>query len=309
MSGLARATGLSSTDYAVIVQSRNGDPRGEPDPAGWNAPIAVGPFVTLERIPHDDAEEFVHACSATGAGFEPVRQSGQLYSFVRRDAPEGQTVWHWDPDEAVQLAIAFSRFVRDNSHCTEIGVRTVAGWANGRRQVAPLDIEARAFAYRVITPGRDYLDDTDAREVDTLLRRYYDVREELPERIRHALWLAEYMTRTPYILIAFIYVVSALEALLNTSSDRASAQFVKRMRALGGELEIDISGTKANKIYELRSHAVHGVRVDWVAGGLESDLLLLSQRVLRAAIRRAIEQPAFAALFDDDSAIDIRWPI
>jgi hypothetical protein len=64
-----------------------------------------------------------------------------LYTFVRRNAPRGQSTWHWDVDEAIQLAVALSRRVRDNSHGIEYAVRTVEGWDSGDREIAPLDIE------------------------------------------------------------------------------------------------------------------------------------------------------------------------
>jgi hypothetical protein len=41
----------------------------------------------------------------------------------------------------------------------------------------------------------------------------------------------------------------------------------------------------------------------------ESGLLLSAQRVLRAAIRRSIENPAFAQRFASDEAVDRTWPI
>jgi hypothetical protein len=61
------------------------------------------------------AGEFVKACTATGPNFDPAPQSPILYTFVRRNAPRGQSTWHWDVDEAIQLAVALSRRVRDNS--------------------------------------------------------------------------------------------------------------------------------------------------------------------------------------------------
>jgi hypothetical protein len=301
--------GLTCTDYALIRQTARERHDDEPDPAGWNGTVSVGPFVTLERIPSDDAGNFTIACSARGDHFEPTEQSPLLYTFVRRDAPQGASTWHWDPDEAIQWAIALSRFIRDNSHGTGTAVRTVEGWNAGHRQVAPLDIEARAFAYRVITDERDFLDDAEATELDRLVRTYYASRGRLPGRVTHALWLAEYMTQSRFIDVALIHVVTALEALLNTSNERASTQFVKRSRALASELSIDLSGTAANNIYELRSHSVHGVRSDLDPEGKEGRLMLLARAVLRAALRRAIENPDFAAIFASDRTIEARWPI
>lgn len=300
---------LQLTDYAVIRATRHAwDDAVEP--AGWDDPVPIGPDVLLGRIPASDADEFVKACMATGPHFDPTPQSPILDTFIRRNAPEGASTWQWDADEAIQCCLALSRLVRDNSHCLEYAVRTVEGWDAGHRQVAPLDIEVRRFAYRVITGERDYLDAQDAEELDALVRRYGETAASLPGRVEHAFWLAEYMTQSPFLLIAFIHVVAALESLLNTSTERASTQFVKRARALAAELEIDgMSGVAANKIYELRSHAVHGVRVDWEAGGTESELLLLAQQVLRTAVRYCIEDPVFAQRFASDKAVESAWPI
>ena len=149
--------GLQCTDYAVIRETRHRRPDDDPAPAGWDGLVPVGPRVALGRISADDAGEFVKACTATGPNFDPAPQSPILYTFVRRNAPRGQSTWHWDVDEAIQLAVALSRRVRDNSHGIEYAVRTVEGWDSGDRQIAPLDIEARAFTYRVTTGERDYL--------------------------------------------------------------------------------------------------------------------------------------------------------
>lgn len=272
--------------------------------------MRIGPHVRLGRISGSDADEFVKACMATGAHYNPEPQMPVLYAFIREDAPQGDVIWHWDNDGAIQTAIALSRLVRDNSHGRECAVRTVEGWDSGHRQVAPLDIEARAYAYRVLTGDRGYLDDADARELHTLVNAYYRVRSLLPDRVHHALWLAEFMTRSEYLLIAYIHTVSALEALVNTSTERASTQFVRRTRALATELGIDgMSGQTASRIYELRSRAVHGVRASRGAGQRELTMLLLAQRVLRAAIRRSIEDPTFALHFAGDDSIDAKWPL
>jgi hypothetical protein len=146
--------GLQCTDYAVIRETRHRRPDDDPAPAGWDGLVPVGPpRVALGRISADDAGEFVKACTATGPNFDPAPQSPILYTFVRRNAPRGQSTWHWDVDEAIQLAVALSRRVRDNSHGIEYAVRTVEGWDSGDRQIAPLAIEARAFTYRVTTGG------------------------------------------------------------------------------------------------------------------------------------------------------------
>jgi hypothetical protein len=300
---------MQCTDYAVMRQARQERADDWPDPAGWDGLVPIGPHVLVGRLPASETEEFIAACLARGPNFNPTPQSPIRYTFVRRDAPEGASTWHWDDDKAIQRAVALSRLVRDNSHCLDVAVRTVEGWSNEHRQIAPLDIEARAYAYRVITGERDYLDQQDAGDLNELVTTYYAVQASLPARVEHAFWLAEYMTRSPYLLVAYIHVVSALESLLNTSTERASTQFVRRTRGLASELGIALSGTAARRIYDLRSHAVHGVDVDWKAGGKESELLVAAQALLRGTIRRCIEDPAFAGHFTTEATVDSKWPI
>jgi hypothetical protein len=96
--------GLQCTDYAVIRETRHRRPDGDPAPAGGDGLVPVGPRVALGRISADDAGELVEACAATGPNFDPTPQSPILLHLVRRNAPRGQSTWHWDVDEAIQLA-------------------------------------------------------------------------------------------------------------------------------------------------------------------------------------------------------------
>src|SRR3712207_6659741 len=52
-------------------------PAGEPS-------IAIGDDMTVERLPHEDVELVMNACTPRGHFFYAVRQFAQRYSFVRR---------------------------------------------------------------------------------------------------------------------------------------------------------------------------------------------------------------------------------
>lgn len=118
-------------------------------------------------------------------------------------------------------------------------------------------------------------------------------------------------------------IVSGLEALLKTERHYATKQFKERAAALANELGIDgITKKWAEEIYDARSDWVHGSRVklfglDPALGGgpanpTESRAfrdLARVQDLLRAAIRRSIEDPGFRARFESDDSVRTHWPV
>lgn len=304
---------LIATDYAVIKGDANDESRDGILPAGWNALVPVGPFVMIGRISAADSKEFVEACLSQSSTAPPtISVAPVFYTLVRRDAPKvDPSMYVWDPDGAISIVIQLSRLVRSNSHCTDAAVRTIEGWDHGKRETRPLDPQARFYASRIITPERAYLDDVEAEELNRLVTTWYEVRDELPSRVRYAMWLAEFSHHTSYLQIMCIDVVAALEALLNTGPDLPTKQFVTRVRKLADAVDVaGMSRKVASDIYELRSGLIHGDPM-WTitSGGDEEALMLKAQNVLRAAVRKAIEDREFAAIFADEATINAMWPI
>jgi hypothetical protein len=282
--------------------------------------VDLGNGVFLERLSADDlAEQVIEASVARGLNFEATRQFGQMYSFWR-EIPAAEYGVHphgWDQTAAITEAIALSRFVCDNAHCAEFAGRVIDR-AEGRRKIVPLGgLDARS-AYRV-RKDRFWLTVEEAEMLHELLDRYRAVKDELRERVTRALWHAERSCHNRYLQEAVTNICSGLEALLNTDEEQVTAQFTQRSRALAGELGIETSATYWNWIYNTRSKTVHGAAVKLVApagweeteGDPPPDVakVATAQDVLRAAIRKAIEEADFRAIFASDQAIRERWPV
>jgi Apea-like HEPN len=115
-------------------------------------------------------------------------------------------------------------------------------------------------------------------------------------------------------------IVTGLEALLNTGEDEPiAAQFVKRSQALATELDIQTSRSYWNWVYDVRSKAVHGAEAHLVvpAGWDETEgdpprdvaRIARAQDVLRLVLRKAIEDEAFRAVFENEESIRRRFPL
>lgn len=108
-----------------------------------------------------------------------------------------------------------------------------------------------------------------------------------------------------------MHAVSGLEALLNTSSEQATKQFTSRLPALASELGFTISKTQASKLYDARSEVSHGtptvIGPDPAKRAKAADRLDLIEKVLRAAVRRGLEDDAFRAALEIPKGIEERW--
>jgi hypothetical protein len=176
--------------------------------------------------------------------------------------------------------------------------------------LVPYDAGEARVAFRIEDGSRGWLDVGEAEEVRALLALYDHA--ALPDRVKRALWLCELMVRERYLEDALPLIVAGLEALLKVGRRRLTDQFSQRTAALSSELSTGLDEARCEEAYDDRSAVVHGARVDlsqrvvrtrWVS---EVDAL---QQTLRGAIRKAIEDPGFRAVFSSDQAIETRWPL
>jgi hypothetical protein len=251
----------------------------------------------------------------------PVKQFGQMYSFVRDvDVADLDPRWTWNTNSAITDAVAMSRLVLDNGYSTEYAAR-IFDHANGEQQIMPAFSSAQA-TYRV-RRTRDWLSDAEADKLRTLLSRYWEVRDELPDRVALALWQAEYAVSVRWLDVIAPVLVVAFEALVNTSKDLVTRQFVERVPAVTEEVGAPLTATLCEKMYDARSRWVHGSRVPLYprkqrkdepeAGPTDDqqraavDRIAKTQDSLRAVLRRCIEDGDFRSIFAE--AIKRRWPV
>jgi hypothetical protein len=286
-----------------------------------DAEVDLGNGVFLARLTDDDvAEQVIHASIPRGLNHDATRQFGQLYSFWR-EVPEAEydgNLFAWDPAQAIAEAIALSRFLLDNAHSFEFAGRVIDR-AEGRRRIAPLTGHDGRIAYRS-RKDRFWFTTDEAQTLRALLDHYRAVKDELPDRVSRALWHADRSCYCRYINEAVTNIATGLEALLSTGEDEPiTAQFTKRAKAVADELGIETSLTYWSWVYDARSKNVHGAESKLVApvGWDETDddpppdvvKIAKAQDVLRAAIRKSIEDDDFRAEFASDETVRARWPL
>lgn len=258
----------------------------------------------------DDALAYRKACEPRHMNFGVADPGGgHRYAFVRHPAPATLQALHgFDPDDALHQALAMSRYLVLNSHCTEVAARRIQGLRPHADQIAAVPPENRFYAWRVLDGSRAYLTQDDARELGVLLTALRRDRDRLQPRIWNAIWYCEWSFRTYYMEIASVHVVTALESLLKVKRGDATAQFVTRVPALARATGIaGITRQRAETFYGRRSRSVHGRNVRLDTFNPATRELAAMQRLLTAALRKAIEDREFRALFTGPK-IESRWP-
>lgn len=262
----------------------------------------------------DDSEEIFDACGPAGPNFNPARQFGQRYSFVR-ERPYAEvegSLFGFDEDAKLQHALCLSRLIRDNGFSYEYAARVIDGDA-GKRTICPFGATEGTAIYRLL-PGREWLNGDEAQVLAGLLKKFNAV--TLPRRVQEALWRSEFATHMARIDMMIFAIVSGLEALTKVGYGRSTRQFKRRTPKLAEDLGIDgIDAAICGRMYDARSGWAHGTQVLFGLGDSPTDEeeLRVKEEVaafrdlLRAGIRGAIEQEGFRAIFEDDAAIVARW--
>lgn len=289
-------------------------------PASWdNGPVALGDGITIECLSGEDAKAVMDASTPAGENFEATRQFSQLYAFVREigDAEYQNPHSGWDMTHALTYTLALSRLVLDNAYCTEFAARLIEE-PDGRRIIEPVLGLDQRLAYR-LRETRFWLTETEAAELATLRDAFSRNEGLLPDRVRRAIWRCGRSAETRFLGETVMHVVTGLEALLKTERHNATNQFTTRMPMLAAALVPGGSATDWRAVYAARSDVSHGAEVALFAapgrtrGGTPPPaaiaLVAATQDLLRAAVRRAIEDAAFRAQFADDGAVRAAWPI
>jgi hypothetical protein len=118
-----------------------GDYPGEDEQPAGDPAVEIADGLTLERLPREDSELVMNACTARGHYFLGVRQFGERYTFVRQVDPavyESEQSFGWDDGNMIWFAMVLSRLIRDNGHSFEFAGRIV-DHDDGMQQVIPVN--------------------------------------------------------------------------------------------------------------------------------------------------------------------------
>lgn len=286
----------------------------------------LGRGIVIEDLDRDTVELVMNACTPRGHYFLPVRQFGQRYSFVKEVSLDELDERHyaWDTDGTLDDALTLSRLVRDNGYSTEYAARLL-DYEDGQRCIVYVLHREDKAIWR-LRRDREWLDAAEGRELAALLAAYWECREQLPPRVRRAMWRMAYAPRIRWADIVIPILVGGIEALLKIGRRDLTQQFKKRATALAADLGVDgLDEDLAERLYDGRSDWVHGSHVQLFSGpsasvetpaeegpqGSDEQSALteiaLLQDVLRGAVRRAIEDTEFRQVFVTDETIAERW--
>lgn len=267
-------------------------------------PFDLGRDVYLEKLPDGLAERVMSACEPAGENFRPVRQVGELYTFIRRNPPADA----WDRDMRLQQFVAISRLVRPTSVGFEYSARLEFDNRGEVLSIAPGAVTGfGAQAWIASDSQDDWFEQSDIVSLKQLWRQTNF--PLVPERIGRAFWYHEYAARTEFAAVRWVLVCTGVESLINTGADRVSKQFVARMPELARRFcGSVISRSKASRMYELRCKVAHGVflgALDPPTKALYSEL----ETTLRTTLLCALSDPRVGELFASEDRIDQEWPL
>lgn len=236
----------------------------------------------------------------------------------------------WDDGNLIFYAMVLSRLVRDNGHSFEYAARIV-DHEDGMQQVVPVNAPGFVATYR-LRRDRDWLTANEAAELHQLLADHSPVKDGLPWKVIHALNLSEDAVHLRILQRALLLISTALEGLIQSDREKVSKQFRERLPQLAAEIGVaGIDERFARELYTARSEAAHGspasmFHVDPEPAAEEEGPeqphgeppeaeaevaapLALAQDLLRAATRRAIQDPAFRQIFKSPETVAARWPV
>jgi len=279
--------------------------------------VDLGRGIVLTALDDDEAETLMNACEPRGHFYRPHRQFSQRYAFVCNQQP---IAWVGSNGASPSLrllgdVLTLSRLVRDNGHSMQYASR-IATFHDGSSCIVPLFEHEWKTAYRA-RRDRDWLDGAEADELTALLTDYWAFPR--PERVDRALWRSEEGVRMQFLEPMLPFLTGGLEALLKTERHPSTRQFIERVPALAAKVGVEgVDRALCESVYDGRSAWVHGAPVqlfnanpsrDPAGPSPDSEMrkilaqVALLQDTLRQAIRRAIEDPNFRQIFEQDESI------
>ena len=310
---------MAVTDVALVRNTLADAPRESIDRANLiRDPIDLGGQLWLGRLDQELTDQILDACEPRGLNYQVNRVWGVMYALYRTDAPyQPQSLYQWDPDHRLSLAIRMSRLAHPTSLGYEFSARIVEHQGLRQRIIAPSYIKGWGTKAYVVNTQTNWLTIDHAHQLRRLLAAYDH--DALSERIKSALFYFEYAALTHFIDLRWVSLTTACESLVHIDGERDPANprryarstqvFVTRMTELArAMLGAAVPEVDLRAMYRARSALAHGQ--DFT--GLTPEkrrLYVLHEDTLRAILRKAVLEPAFAATFRDDASVQAALPL
>ncbi len=292
----------------VIIQTRQALQEAPYQLFASNPPLEhfqLTPEISITILKRRIADHVMDCCDPRLFGLpDPVRQSPQLYAFVRTN-PVSMNIWDWQPDQTLELCMALSRLVHPTSFPLTYHAK-ISLDANGTlAEVIPLQYHARQTgAWISPRSDRDWLTEADAVALKPLVGR---LPLHLPKRISRAFWFNEFAARNYFAEVRWTLVATGLEALIHTDRHRSGYQFSTRTAKLAAHVGISaFSEDQAARYYDMRSQIAHGQGLKQLTD-FDNESYQQAEDVLRLTLRKAILDSALAATFNDSAAVIQNW--
>lgn len=133
-------------------------------------------------------------------------------------------------------------------------------------------------------------------------------------RIHRAYWNHEAALRSYYLDVKWVFIVTALEALMNTGENKSRMQFVERVSQLAKYFGDNISEKELHDAYTLRSELAHAQKflfqlVDVLPQEEHVPLYAKLESLLRKTLLTSLLDPTFGDRFRDVPSVDAQWPV
>ena len=114
--------------------------------------VELAPGLTIGKLNTQLADLIANACEFRGHFYySPHRPYGWRYDYLLEQPLDEAHRSRWDQDEFIRLALALSRFVRDNADSGQYAAR-VTEYADGELRVMPHDCGELRHVYRMSDP-------------------------------------------------------------------------------------------------------------------------------------------------------------
>jgi hypothetical protein len=252
-------------------------------------------------------EAVMSACEARGLNFNPIRQYGHHYCFVRERFSDHFPSLEWDEDQELQRLLLLSRLVHPTTASNHYSARLI--YQDGDlKQIIPGPTQGiGAHAWVARDDWRDWLSVEELELITSLLPTF--VLAEMPVRVRRAMHHFHFAQFSFSLDQRVASVVTAFESMLKIGKVGLTEQFKARVTQLAEEFHITIIDREAEQFYDDRSGYLHGASHGWVARE-ESSMALYErmEELLRKILVRTVADRSFAEVFATDLKINTRYP-
>ncbi len=260
----------------------------------------------IDSLSMELSDRIFKACIPTGYNHNPVRQFGQLYSFIRNNPPRVNDL-KWDSDQRLQICCALSRIIHPTSVSFEYAARIITNQDGSPSEIIPGSVSGPGSHAFVVDTDFNYLTESDSEDLKKLIEAFEN--KPLKDPIARAMWYLEYAFRSYELDLRWTLIATGIEVLIHTDRHKSTRQFVERVQ----KLSIDVGAGTINKaeaedMYELRSSLSHGQGLGKTTPE-KKEIYKKMEDILRLTIRKSILEASFREILSDPDQIRKIWPV